>query len=83
MLERLTATQVFIYLLVCEGLSNQEIAERRFIDVKSVKAHVTKILARTGHKSRAKLMAAHYNGELEKLREQLARLKYQLPEGRA
>jgi len=80
-LSRLTPTQIMVYLMVIDGMSNQEIADVRFIDVKSVKAHVTNILKRLGFESRAKMTAKHYQRELEKLREQFVLAKTKLPEG--
>ncbi|ASS74105.1 DNA-binding response regulator [Tumebacillus algifaecis] len=44
--EMLTARELEILRLIAEGKSNQEIADQLFIAVKTVKAHITQILAK-------------------------------------
>ncbi len=56
----LTPQQRKILFLIAEGLTNREIAERLFLAEKTVKNHVTALLARLGvsHRTQAAMMAA-------------------------
>jgi len=51
----LTETESQIAALVARGLSNAEIAEDRFITIKTVETHLTRIYAKLGVRSRAQL----------------------------
>lgn len=44
--EELTNRELEVLLLLAEGLSNQEIADDLFITIKTVKTHVSNILAK-------------------------------------
>ena len=50
--EALTSREMEVLRLLAEGARNQEIAETLFITVRTVKAHVSKILAKMGVQSR-------------------------------
>ncbi len=51
----LTQRELHVTLLVAEGLTNKEIAERLVLSVRTVEAHVTNILNKVGLRSRAQL----------------------------
>ena len=53
----LTARELEILQLVCEGLRNSEIAERLFRSVRTVEHHVDAILGKLGARSRAEVAA--------------------------
>lgn len=55
----LTPQQRKIFLLIAEGMTNRQIAERLFLAEKTVKNHVTGLLARLGlqHRTQAALLA--------------------------
>ena len=57
-LDRLTRREQEIVRLVAEGVSNAEVAERLFVTVKTVEAHLTRIFRKVGVSSRAALVAA-------------------------
>lgn len=44
--------------MVCQGMSNREVAGALFVSVKTVEAHLTRIFRKTGARSRASLVAA-------------------------
>jgi len=44
--ERLTARELEVLTLIGQGLSNKEIGEKLFIGIKTVKTHVSNILAK-------------------------------------
>ncbi|MBI4829438.1 MAG: helix-turn-helix transcriptional regulator [Nitrospinae bacterium] len=54
---RLSAREERVAGLILRGFSNNEIAGQLFISEKTVKAHITSILRKTGAKSRMKLIA--------------------------
>ena len=58
-LQELTPQQSKILFLIAEGLTNRQIAERLFLAEKTVKNHVTGLLARLGveHRTQAALLA--------------------------
>ncbi len=58
--ESLTARELEVLKLVARGLTNDEIGERLFVCRKTVKFHVSNILAKTGMTDRIKL-AIRYN----------------------
>lgn len=61
----LTPQQARILGLIAEGLTNREIAERLFLAEKTVKNHVTGLLAKLGvtHRTQAALMAYRLGAE--------------------
>jgi DNA-binding NarL/FixJ family response regulator len=46
-----------VLVLVADGLTNREIAERLFVSPRTVETHVASLLAKTGTASRAELRA--------------------------
>jgi two-component system, NarL family, response regulator DevR len=64
-LSDLTPQQSKILFLIAEGLTNRQIAERLFLAEKTVKNHVTGLLARLGveHRTQAALVALRLRGE--------------------
>lgn len=54
----LTATEERVAELVTQGLTNQEVAQALFVNVKTVEANLTRIYAKLGVRSRAALAAA-------------------------
>jgi DNA-binding CsgD family transcriptional regulator len=52
----LTATEERVAALVAQGLSNKQVAVELVVSVKSVEAHLTRIYAKQGVRSRAELM---------------------------
>ena len=52
----LSDREIEILLLICKGLSNQEIADRLFISKRTVDKHRANILAKTGCKNTANLV---------------------------
>lgn len=61
---RLTKRQRQVFNQLIEGKSNEEIAARLGVHVKTVKAHITPILGRYGCETRCKLIVRHYKGQL-------------------
>ncbi|MCL4433938.1 MAG: response regulator transcription factor [Actinobacteria bacterium] len=51
----LSVKEMEIALLVSEGLSNKEIADRIYVSVRTVESHISHILGKTGIDSRTKL----------------------------
>ncbi|MEX5300710.1 response regulator [Kocuria sabuli] len=59
----LTEREHEVLRLVCEGLSNAEIAQRLFLGAATVKTHVSNILAKTGSRDRVQAVVfAHRAG---------------------
>jgi DNA-binding NarL/FixJ family response regulator len=54
--ESLSARELEILLAVCQGLSNQEIADQLFISKRTVNKHRANILEKTGCKNTASLV---------------------------
>jgi DNA-binding CsgD family transcriptional regulator len=52
-----TSREMDIYLLVGQGCSNAEIAERLFISPKTVETHIASLVAKTGQTGRRQLVA--------------------------
>jgi DNA-binding NarL/FixJ family response regulator len=65
LLTDLTPQQSKILFLIAEGLTNRQIAERLFLAEKTVKNHVTGLLARLGvkHRTQAAVLALRLRGE--------------------
>ncbi|MDH2414656.1 response regulator transcription factor [Nocardioides sp. CER19] len=65
LLTDLTPQQSKILFLIAEGLTNRQIAERLFLAEKTVKNHVTGLLARLGvqHRTQAAVLALKLRGE--------------------
>lgn len=57
LLELLSEREMEIYLLVCQGWKNQEIAEYKGITVNTVKFHVTHIMDKLGVSNRSSAVA--------------------------
>ncbi len=56
--DSLTPTELEVVKLVCEGLSNPDIAERLFVSRKTVTTHLTHVFAKLGVSSRSELAVA-------------------------
>ena len=55
----LTPRENEIAILVCDGLSNSQIADRLFLSEKTVKTHMSSILAKLGVKNRVQLICEY------------------------
>jgi DNA-binding CsgD family transcriptional regulator len=53
---RLTRTETQVLGLLAEGLSNREIAGQLFVSLDTVKTHVSRVLGKSGTRSRAQLL---------------------------
>jgi len=60
--DRLTATELAIVELTCEGLTNTETAERRGISRRTVESHLARVFRKLGVRTRSQLivLAAHH-----------------------
>lgn len=56
----LTTRETEVLLLISEGLSNQEIAERLHVSTATVKTHINNLFAKTGLKDRAQAVRYAY-----------------------
>jgi len=56
--QSLTATEIRIATLVCDGLTNREIGSRLFVSPRTVQTHVSHILQKTGLRSRVEIAAS-------------------------
>lgn len=63
-MDALTSIESDIYASIVDGLSNQEIADKRHVAIETVKGHVTNIYKKIGIKCRSKLIAEHYKKRL-------------------
>ncbi|OQM47145.1 DNA-binding response regulator [Anoxybacillus sp. UARK-01] len=64
--EELTNREMEILLLIAQGKSNQEIAEELFISLKTVKVHVSSILAKLGVQDRTQAVIYAFKHSLVK-----------------
>ena len=62
--DALSETEVRIVELVSDGFTNRQIAMAARVSEKTVESHLTRLLARTGCRSRVELAAAHLAGTL-------------------
>jgi DNA-binding NarL/FixJ family response regulator len=60
----LTGREVEVLTLVGEGLSNEQIADRLVISIKTVKTHITHLLTKLGARDRAQLVITAYDAAL-------------------
>lgn len=65
----LTPRQQEILKDVLDGLSDEQIAGRRFIDVTTIKSHLQKIFREYEVNSRAMLIAKIYKSKINKIKE--------------
>ena len=62
--EQLSERETEVLLLICQGLSNQEIAERLFISKRTVDKHRANILDKTGCRNTANLVVYAFKNSL-------------------
>jgi len=55
LIEPLSQRELEVLRLIAQGLSNQEIAQRAFLSVKTVEANLTRVYRKLGIRSRAGL----------------------------
>lgn len=59
-IDQLTSAQLLVFEQMILGLSNQQIANQLFINIKTVKFHVTQIYEKCAVKTRAELLVKHF-----------------------
>lgn len=63
--EQLTEREIDVVELVCEGMSNKQIASRLEIEEKTVKFHLTSVYRKLQIKTRLELVVRHYRAKNE------------------
>jgi DNA-binding NarL/FixJ family response regulator len=63
-IDRLTDREIEILGLIGQGLSNDEVARHLTISIKTVKSHISHLLAKLAARDRAQLVIAAYNAGL-------------------
>lgn len=76
--EKLSDREEQVRKLVVEGISNQEIASKLFVDEKTVKFHLSSIFKKLRVKNRGALIVEHYRDELARAKEDQRLLREQL-----
>ena len=63
--EQLTEREIDVVELICEGMTNKQIANRLEIEEKTVKFHLTNAYRKLGTKTRLELVTRHFRAKSE------------------